>query len=111
MNTQTNWILNCPAPKCGQFANSYYNAGPMLANDRNEATEEDSKLQLIFDVTEADFNDYVQNLKNLDIEPYLERNLGADKFFAFHYANKHYHVSYFATRGNPCCRRFCLCFL
>ena len=99
MNTQTNWILNCPAPNCGQLANAYYNAGPMLANDRNSTTEEDSKMQLVFNVTDADFNEYIQNLKNLGIEGYLERDLGADKFFAFHYADKHYHVSYLATRG------------
>ena len=95
----TNWILNCPAPKCGKLAEGYYNAGPMLADDRNGTTKEDSKMQLIFDVTKADFNEYVQNLKTLGVEGYLERNLGADNFFAFHYAGKHYHVNYLATRG------------
>ena len=54
----TNWILNCPAPKCGQLADGCYNAGPMLANDQNGTTKEDSKMQLVFDVTEADFNDF-----------------------------------------------------
>ena len=93
MNNQANWMLNCPAPNGGQFATGYYNAGPMLANDRNATTEEDSKMQVVFDVIEADFNEYVQNLKNFGIEGYLERNLGADKFFAFHHADKHYHVS------------------
>jgi len=93
------WLLNCPAPACGQLANGYYNAGPMLADDRTGETPEDSRLQVCTQVSESDFDIYIASLKAADISSYLERNIGADKFFAFTYEGNFYHVSYLAKRN------------
>ena len=65
MSKENNWILRCFAPNCGELAKGYYNAGPMLADDRNGVTEEDSKMQVISNVVENDFDIYVDSLKLL----------------------------------------------
>ena len=93
------WVLGCLAPNCGELANGYYNAGAMLADDRNGMTEEDSKMQVISNVVECDFDAYVDALKNKGIKGDLEHKLGFDKFFAFTYEGNYYHVSYIAKRG------------
>ena len=59
MSDNVKWILGCQAPACGQLAEGYFNVGPMFADDRNGETSEDSKMQVVFDVTEADFDAYV----------------------------------------------------
>lgn len=99
MGTTTMWILGCPAPTCGELANGFYNAGPMLADDREGTTKEDSKMQIFYNVTESDFDNYIASLRNIGINEYLEHTLGSDKFFAFAYAGNYYHVSYIAKRG------------
>lgn len=99
MEEKNMWVLGCPAPKSGQLVKGYYNAGPMLADDRAGMTEEDSKMQIISNTAETDFDEYVESLKNRGIQGYLERNLGHDKFFGFSYEGKQYHVSYVAKRG------------
>lgn len=93
------WVLGCPAPNCGELANGYYNAGVMLADERTGATEEDSKMQIVSNVVESDFDAYVDALKNKGIKGDLEHKLGFDKFFAFTYEGNYYHVSYIAKRG------------
>ena len=93
------WLLKCPAPNCGELANGYYNAGVMLADERNGVTEEDSKMQIISNIVENDFDVYIAALKENGIKGYLENKLGDDKFFAFSYGGKYYHVSYVAKKG------------
>lgn len=58
------FIFNLPIPKFGKILNGCYNAGPMLADDSNGATTEDSKMQIVANVSKADFFDYMQLLKN-----------------------------------------------
>ena len=99
MNTNEKWILGCQAPDCGQLADGFFNAGPMFADDRDGATPEDSKMQVVYDVTEADFDVYVAALKESGICGYLERSQAADKFFAFAQNGKYYHVRFTAKRG------------
>ena len=93
------WLLACPAPVNGEVANGYYNAGAMLADDRNGMTEEDSKMQIVSNVVERDFDTYIETLKNNGMKGDLEYKLGSDKFFAFTYEGKYYHVSYVAKKG------------
>ena len=99
MCEKKDWVLGCLAPACGQLAKGFYNAGPMFADDRNGVTSEDSRMQVVFDVVEADFDAYVATLKAAGMNGYLERSLGKDKFFAFAYAGKYYHVSFIEKRG------------
>lgn len=99
MNKENMWVLGCPTPNCGELAKGYYNAGAMLADDRNGVTEEDSKMQIISNVVEMDFDNYINLLKDKGIKGYLEHELGKDKFFAFDYEGNYYHVSYIAKRG------------
>ncbi len=99
MNDKEKWVLGCQAPACGQLAEGYFNVGPMFADDRNGMTPEDSKMQVVFDVTEADFEAYVTSLKESGVKGYLERSQGADKFFAFAQNGKYYHVCFTAKRG------------
>ena len=93
------WLLGCPAPVNGEVAKGYYNAGAMLADDRNGMTEEDSKMQIVSNVVERDFDTYIETLKNNGMKGDLEYKLGSDKFFAFTYEGKYYHVSYVAKKG------------
>ena len=99
MKKNEKWILGCQAPACGQLAEGYFNAGPMFANDRNGVTAEDSKMQVVYDVTEEDFDAYVTALKESGINGYLERSQAMDKFFAFAQDGKYYHVRFTAKRG------------
>lgn len=99
MYKEKEWVLGCPAPNCGMLAEGFYNAGAMLADDRNGMLPEDSKLQVLYHVTEEDFDNYVAYLKTLGIMGCLEHHLGNDKFFAFVQNKKYYHVSYLSKRG------------
>ena len=56
-------------------------------------------MQILYNVTESDFDNYISLLKDNGIQGYLEHTLGSDKFFAFSYAEKCYHVGYIAKRG------------
>lgn len=93
------WFLKCPAPQTGTLAKGYFNAGPILANDYFEPTKEDSKMHVLFDITEVDFDTYKNYLKELSVKITFENQLGEDKIFAFSYLEKQYHVIYFAKRG------------
>lgn len=48
----------------GKLNNSLYNAGGMLADDRNGTTPEDCPMQLITETNESEFASYIENLKN-----------------------------------------------
>ena len=64
MNNPSNWLLHCPAPRSGSIAEGYYNAGPMGADDRRGPTGEDTKIQIVTGAAEADFDRYLQELKD-----------------------------------------------
>ena len=55
MNAQNAWILGCPAPKNGRIVEGFYNAGPIIADDRNGPTPEDTRIQIVTVITEADY--------------------------------------------------------
>lgn len=99
MCDKKDWVLDCLAPTRGQLAEGFYNAGVMLADDRSGIIPESSRMQLIYNATEADFDAYVALLKASGANVYLERNLGNDKFLAFAQNGKYYHVSFLAKRG------------
>ena len=71
MTTANNWILGCPAPQAGRIVEGFYNAGPIIADDRNGPTAEDTKVQIVADVTETDYDAYKQsNAKSCPVEAY-----------------------------------------
>ena len=59
MNTTSAWILSCPAPQTGRIVEGAYNAGPIIADDRKGPTPEDTKIQIVADITKADFEQYI----------------------------------------------------
>ena len=99
MSDSSNWRLRCPVPRCGSIAEGFYNAGPMAADDRCGPTAEDTKIQIVTGVTEADFEQYLQDLKEKGISFYLENRIGPDRFCAFLLENQNYHVRLCAKRG------------
>lgn len=96
---ENTWMLGCPAPDSGIIARGCYNGGPMLADDRNGPTPYDTYMQIVSGVTERDYWAYVDKLKGVEIRPFLEREAGRDRFLAFRYGGKDYHVCFFAARG------------
>ena len=99
MNSPSNWLLHCPAPRSGSIAEGYYNAGPMGADDRRGPTGEDTKIQIVTGAAEADFDRYLQELKDSGIAFYMENRIEPDRFCAFHREGKNYHVRWCARRG------------
>ena len=95
---QNNWLFHCPPPSCGQIAAGYYNAGPMNADDRSGPTAQDSHLQIVSLVTEADFDTYLHQLKAAGMEFYLDNTLGSDRAVAFLSEGRNYHLRWVAKR-------------
>ena len=75
MNEQASWILGCPAPKAGRVVEGYYNAGPIIADDRKGPTPEDTKVQIVTGITEADYEQYILDLKAAGHIAYLENRI------------------------------------
>lgn len=96
--TEKNWLLGCPPPCFGSVAEGFYNCGPMSADERPGPTGEDSRMQIVTHVTEADFESYVAGLKSNGVRFYLERTLGYDAFFAFLLEGKNYHLRFCSRR-------------
>ena len=99
MNTQSAWILGCPAPQAGRIVEGYYNAGPIIADDRNGPTAEDTRIQIVADITEKDYEQYLDALKAAGNTGYLENQIADDRFFAYERDGKNYHIRYCAKRG------------
>ena len=59
MNTTSAWVLTCPAPKAGRIIEGFYNAGPIIADDRNGPTPEDTKIQIVAGITEQEYEQYI----------------------------------------------------
>ena len=76
MNALNAWILGCPAPKNGRIVEGFYNAGPIIADDRNGPTPEDTRIQIVADITEADYKQYILDLKAAGHAGYLENQTG-----------------------------------
>ncbi len=89
------WIFTIPQPNAGTLMGGYYNAGPMLACDRDGFTEEDSKMQIVTGVTLDDYNSYIATLTAAGLKKTAENTIGNNHFADFH----PYHIAYFANRG------------
>ena len=89
------WIFSCPAPECGETVEGFYNAGPMLKNDKDGFTDEDSKMQIVKGVTRADFDEYKKKLSSAGYKIESENEIGANAYFDF----GEYHAAYFEKRG------------
>ena len=96
--TNTNWLFHCPPPSCGTIAEGFYNAGPMNADDRNGPTDQDSRLQIASNVSESDYNTYLQQLKAQGMSFYLKNTIGADHAAAFLFQGKNYHLRWVSKR-------------
>ena len=99
MNAQNAWVLSCPAPKSGRIVEGYYNAGPIIADDRNGPTPEDTKVQIVAEVSLQDYENYINSLKAEGGNVYLENQIADDLFFAYEHSGKNYHVRFCAKRG------------
>ena len=95
---QSNWLFHCPPPSCGTIAEGFYNAGPMNPDDRLGSTNQDSRLQIVSNVTDGAFLQYMQDLRAAGMEFYLENSLGADRVAAFLYDGRNYHLRWVAKR-------------
>ena len=99
MTTPSAWILSCPAPQAGRIVEGFYNAGPIIADDRKGPTAEDTKIQIVAGVTLQDYENYIHTLKADGQKGYLENQIGPDHFFAYEHSGKNYHVRFCAKRG------------
>ena len=93
------WLFDCPQPSCGELANGYYNVGPMLADDREGPTDEDSRMHVITGVTLKDYDEYVSELKKTDAKFYLDNTVVNDRYTGFELNGKQYIASFIAKRG------------
>ena len=97
MDISTNWRLGCPAP-AGVIAPGLYNAGPMSADDRQGPTEEDARMQIVCGADEADFERYIDILRETGGALYATNTIGLDRFASFSLNGKHFHVRWLALR-------------
>jgi len=86
-----NWILGCPMPEGGCIAEGVYNAGAMLADDRQGPTPEDSHLQIVSG-SRALFEAYRARMKADCGKGWFENTQGLDQVFSFTLEGKQYHV-------------------
>ena len=86
-------------PDDGVIAKGFYNAGPMLKDDTNGPTDEDSRMQVVCNVNKDDFAKYVNKIKSSDARVYLENTFGSDGCIGFEYNSIPYHAMFSAKRN------------
>ena len=91
------WVLSCPSPRVGSLAEGFYNSGSGLADDVRKETDEYSRMQLLSDVSEADFTAYVEEMKAAGYTQILDNTLGKNRYAAFEKDGLSYHVAYMDT--------------
>lgn len=91
------WELSCPSPMVGSLAEGFYNSGSCLADDVRAETNEYSRMQLLSDVSEADFTAYVEEMKAAGYAQILDNTLGKNRYAAFEKDGLFYHVAYMDT--------------
>ncbi|MBQ7325721.1 MAG: hypothetical protein IJW98_08250 [Clostridia bacterium] len=91
------WVLSCPSPMVGSLAEGFYNSGSGLADDVRAETNEYSRMQLLSDVSEADFTAYVEEMKAAGYTQILDNTLGKNRYAAFEKDGLSYHVAYMDT--------------
>ena len=95
-----NQVITCPMPDDGIIAKGFYNAGPMLKDDTNGPTDEDSRMQVVCNVNKDDFAKYVNKIKSSDARVYLENTFGSDGCIGFEYNSIPYHAMFSAKRND-----------
>lgn len=91
------WELGCPSPLSGSLSKGYYNSGSGLADDTRKETDEYSRMQLLTDVTEADFTAYVGELKAAGYTQILDHTIGKNRYAEFAKEGLTYHIAYMDT--------------
>lgn len=98
MERSDRWILNCPAPTFGEIAPGHYNCGPMLADDRQGVTPEDNRMQIVSEVSDADFESYAKSLEAAGAETILRNQIGWDKSISCLLNGRTIHAIFFSKR-------------
>ncbi len=99
MDMRDNQIIKCPMPDGGVIAKGFYNAGPMLKDDTNGPTDEDSRMQVVCNVNKADFAKYVEKIKASGARVYLENTMADDGCIGFEYNSIPYHAIFSSKRN------------
>ncbi|MBQ8288426.1 MAG: hypothetical protein IJX76_06610 [Clostridia bacterium] len=88
------WVLSCPSPVVGSLAEGFYNSGSGLADDIRKETDEYSRMQVVSDVTKADFEAYTAELKSAGYTQILDHTIGKNQYAAFAKDGLSWHVSF-----------------
>ena len=88
------WVLSCPSPMVGSLAEGFYNSGSGLADDIRKETDEYSRMQVVSDVSAADFTAYVEEWKSAGYQQILDNKIGKNLYAAFEKDGLSWHVSY-----------------
>ncbi len=99
MNKRENQIIGCPMPEKGEIAKGVYYAGAMLKDDTNGPTDDESLMQVVCGVNKADFDEYVEKLKNSGARIYLENAMLDDRCVGFEYDCKQYYAMFSSKRN------------
>lgn len=91
------WKLDCPSPKTGILMRGVYYSGSGLADDTRKETDECSRMHLLTDVTEQDFNAYVELLKAAEYTQELDNTIGENRYAGLTKDGKNCFVSYVAA--------------
>lgn len=91
------WKLSCPVPATGVLAEGVYNAGAGLADDIFTATAEDSYMQILTEQGVADYEAYIELLKQAGYEQVGSNQLGDNLYADFAKDATVVHVSFVAT--------------
>ncbi|MBQ8383522.1 MAG: hypothetical protein IJX47_09990 [Clostridia bacterium] len=88
------WELSCPSPMTGSLAEGFYNSGSGLADDVRKETDEYSRMQVVSDVTKADFEAYVEEMKAAGYTQILDNTIGKNLYAEFTKDALTWHISF-----------------
>lgn len=90
----SDWVLACPAPQSGTLLKGFYNSGSGLADDTVEETNEFSRMQVLTNVTEADYAAYLDEWKAAGFVQIMENTISMNRYAEFFKDGLVYHVAY-----------------
>ncbi len=93
------WVLSCPSPTVGALAEGFYNSGSGLADDTRRETGEYSRMQVVSDVTKADFEAYTEEMKSAGYTQILNHTIGKNRYAEFTKDALTYHVAFMGGTG------------
>lgn len=88
------WELACPSPLTGSLQKGYYNAGSGLKDDVTRESNEFSRMQLVTDITEAEYTEYLEQVKAAGYTQILDNKIEKNLFAEFTKDGLSYHVTY-----------------